>query len=238
MTISSYQRILVAYSGILTLAFAVFIFSGAKRDKTARFDEITVERINIVEADGTHRIVMSNAERFQLAPLKNKMYPHPNRNSGGIFFMDAEGTEIGGLIYHGKTDKDGKISSGGQLSFDRYNDDQVTTIGVQENNGKTRSYVNFKQRTGDRKEHIIQVVERIGALPKTEHKAAWDTWSKENPTATRVLLSMTQDESAFLSLKDPQGRERLKLNVDEEGNPSIVMFDKDGNEIERIPKKK
>lgn len=120
MTQSSTNKLLAAYSGLLTLSVAVLLFSGAKSEKSGRFDELTVERLNIVESDGTYRIIMSNAERFRLAPVKNKFYPHPNRDSGGIFFLDAEGTEIGGLIYDGRKLEDGTITAGGQLSFDRF----------------------------------------------------------------------------------------------------------------------
>ncbi len=55
------HRSLAIYSGVLTFVFAVTVLSGfAARSKKANFDEITVRRINIVEPDGTLRMILSN----------------------------------------------------------------------------------------------------------------------------------------------------------------------------------
>jgi hypothetical protein len=55
------QRFLTIYSGLLTLVFAVTLLSGfSLRPKATTFDEISVRRINVIEPDGTLRMVISD----------------------------------------------------------------------------------------------------------------------------------------------------------------------------------
>src|SRR5439155_27382618 len=57
-------RFLKIYAVIATLACAVFFFTAfAIQSKKQKFEEIDVERINIVEKDGKLRMVISNQER-------------------------------------------------------------------------------------------------------------------------------------------------------------------------------
>lgn len=54
-------RFLVIYSAVLTLVFAVTVFSGfAAATRANGFDEIKVHRINVVEPHGRLRLVISN----------------------------------------------------------------------------------------------------------------------------------------------------------------------------------
>src|SRR5215470_941403 len=95
------QRFLVVYSGVLTIVFALSIVYGFARAGSAQaFDEITVHRINVVESDGTMRLILTNTASSPGIYIKNKEYPHPHgRKGAGLLFFDEEGTEDGGLTY-------------------------------------------------------------------------------------------------------------------------------------------
>ncbi len=84
------QRFLAIYSGIHTIVFAVTISSGLTAQKPApaktNFDEINVQRINIVEPDGTLRMVISDKTRFPGIISRGKEFPHPNRKTAGTAF--------------------------------------------------------------------------------------------------------------------------------------------------------
>src|SRR5258708_33794925 len=54
------QRFLTIYSGVLTVVFAVTILGGFAPSKKTVFEEITVQRVNIIEPDGTLRMVISD----------------------------------------------------------------------------------------------------------------------------------------------------------------------------------
>src|SRR5713101_3458560 len=89
-----------------------------------RFDEIDVQRINIVEKDGRVRLVIANADRQAVTVVGGKeILPDRKREAGLIFFND-EGDENGGLTYGGRTENGVARASAG-LSFDQYQQDET-----------------------------------------------------------------------------------------------------------------
>jgi hypothetical protein len=59
---------------------------------------ITAERINIVDADGKPRLVISNTARFPDAVVRGKSYKRSIGDNAGMLFYDVDGTETGGLV--------------------------------------------------------------------------------------------------------------------------------------------
>src|SRR5688500_6120406 len=124
------NKLLIVYSAVLTAACAVSLGSGAiagqAANKKTSFDEIDVKRINVRENDGTLRTVITSASRSPGLIFRGVEKPHPSgrRHAGMIFFND-EGTENGGLVFGGRKSADGKVSGGGHLSFDQFEQDQV-----------------------------------------------------------------------------------------------------------------
>jgi hypothetical protein len=75
-------RILKAYAVVSSVLFAVLITMGATSElKKNSFGEIDVRRINIVEPNGTVRMVISNKADFPVIIIKGKEYPHPDRQT-------------------------------------------------------------------------------------------------------------------------------------------------------------
>src|SRR5260370_18040718 len=109
------QRFLTIYSGVLTYLFAVTILGRIAPSKKIVFEEITVQRVNIVEPDGTLRMVISDKALFPGIFLKRQEHPHPNRNTAGMLFFNDEGTENGGLTFGGVKDKNVQASAYGHL---------------------------------------------------------------------------------------------------------------------------
>jgi hypothetical protein len=91
----SSQRFLSIYSGVLTMVFAATLLSGfASRSKPVNFDEINVRRINIIEPDGTLRMVMSNKAQSPGLIVKGKVesYGHlsfDQYQQDQVFTVDA-----------------------------------------------------------------------------------------------------------------------------------------------------
>ncbi len=115
-------------------------YSGARKPANTSFDQITVHRINIVEPDGTTRMVLSNHAEFPGAFYMGKEYPRTDRDATGMLFNNEEGTENGGLIFGGNKDKDGITHSYGHLSFDEYNRDQTLAMESSSDGGARDTY--------------------------------------------------------------------------------------------------
>jgi hypothetical protein len=62
--------------------------------------------------------------------------------------------------------------------------------------------------------------------------------SSAPPAPRRVFLGKGPDRSTSLQLADAQGRNRLTLRVDADGNASLEFLDEQGKVIQRLPQSK
>lgn len=225
MKFFSSQRFLMMYSGILTVVFAVTFLSGFRGKDRASFDQIDVRRINVVEPDGTVRVVISDKAEFPGIILKNQEYPHPDRKTAGMLFFNDEGTENGGLIFGGTKDKDGTTHSYGHLSFDRYEQDQVFTIDADEEGSHAESGLSIWDRPDWPISELV-----------TRARSDWQKFVGTHPQAhQRIVLGRGDDQSVALRLKDPQGRDRIVITVDANGSPAIKFLDQAGKVVSQLP---
>lgn len=120
---------ILAISLIANGLVAVLLLTGFTSSRPATFDEITVHRINVVEPDGTLRMVISNKAALPGVIVKGKEQPPQDRPQAGMLFYNDEGSENGGLIFGGRKDGNGNVvDSGGSLSFDKYGANQIVQI--------------------------------------------------------------------------------------------------------------
>ena len=237
MQIFSSTRFLAVYSGVLTVIFAATVLSGfAPRSKKTVFDEIDVQRINVVEPDGTLRMIVSSKKKCPGIIIQGKEYPHETRQTAGIIFFNDEGTENGGLTFSGSKDKDGKAHSSGHLSFDQYMQDQVFTIDASEDNGQRRSGLSVVDRGDYSILETIELLARTKGLPQTERQAAMKKFFESHPgDAQRMYLGRARDRSVGLTLKDPQGHDRIVMRVAADGTPSLQFLDEKGTVVANFP---
>lgn len=125
------RQFLVIYSAVLSTIFAVVMLTGASGHRSQSFDEIQVHRINVVEPNGTLRMVISDKDRLPPVIVKGKERPEMGepRPQAGMLFYNDEGSENGGLIFGGHQNEKGEVvDAGGSLSFDRYGAGQVVQL--------------------------------------------------------------------------------------------------------------
>ncbi len=158
------EKALFAYSMFASAALAVVLLTGAKSAQPYVFDELRVHRIDVVEPDGTLRMVISNKARLPGVIVKGKEQPKSDRPQAGMLFYNDEGSENGGLIFGGRKDASGKVlDSGGSLSFDKYGANQIVQLagvddstdrfaGLAVSDGERRIWVG---RTGDGEASIV-----------------------------------------------------------------------------------
>jgi hypothetical protein len=189
----SVQQVLIAYSAVLSTTFAVVLLMGAKSHRSQAFDEIQVHRINVVEPDGTLRMVISNHDRLPGVIVKGKESPKVDRPEAGMLFYNNEGSENGGLIFGGHRNEKGEIvDSGGSLSFDKYGASQIVQLaGVDDKDNKFAGLaVNDQNRRiwVGRKDDGAAVVSLMDANGKK-----------------RIVMQVAADGTASLNFLDTEG---------------------------------
>lgn len=125
------QKVLLGYASLTSTVLLGIVLLGAKQPRNATFDELHVQRIDVVEPDGTTRMVLSNKNRLPPVVIKGQERPEMGepRPQAGLIFYNDEGTENGGLIFGGKRNEKGEIvDSGGSLSFDKYGAGQIVQL--------------------------------------------------------------------------------------------------------------
>jgi hypothetical protein len=217
--------------GLMMLHVAWVQASAAR--KTVAFEELDVQRINIREQDGTLRMVISNTNAAPGITVKGKDLPHPNRSSAGIYFMNDEGTENGGLTFDGGR-KNGKVYGNGHLSFDQYEQDQVIALEQGEDNGVRHATLTFHDRpdTPLPWDLLIQqshTPEEQAEIRKLQQSHGFGV--------QRVLLGKTEQRDSVLELKDGQGRARLVLKVAPDGAATIEFLDEVGKVVRKLTPK-
>lgn len=229
-------------SGATTMAAAlaaVFALTGAKTQKNETFDEITVGRINIVEPDGTKRIIISNKAQFPGDFQQGKEGARPDRRDvAGMLFINEEGTENGGLIQKGSMTADGKISAGLSLTFDRFRQDQTLQLLSDESDVhqatsiKINDVPSFKTTS---MEDMTRFGAEAGKLPAADQRAYWKKLSEEGRLSeNRIWLGNIRDKGSMLQLKDAKGRPRMVLRVAADGKAQIQMLDEQGKVLKSI----
>lgn len=235
----SSRRFLAAYSGCLTLVFVLAVVSGfARVAPNQSFDEITVRRINVVEPEGTIRLILTNAANSPGIYIKNKEYPHPRgRKGAGLLFFDEEGTEDGGLSYGIEKDQSGRVvGSDGHLSFDQYMQDQIFTIDAGRDGDKKFSLLRMDDRGDYPITDALEALTRISKLPKEQQEAEFRKFVATHPgDHSRVILGRARDGGSVLQLKDTEGRDRIVLRVAPDGAPKMQFLDANGKVVSELP---
>ena len=238
-TLINGNRLLAVYSGALTLALVFITLTGAQKSRKTSFEEIDVQRINVVEPDGTIRLVLSSKALFPGIIFKKKEYPHPNRKTAGILFFNEEGTENGGLTFGGEKDKNGKVSAYGHLSFDQYDQDQVLVINASEEGGSRKARISMWDRPEYSIGELLGLQGRLKNMPEEQQKAEYSKFFAQRENAQpRLFLGKSDNGSVSLRLNDKQGRERLILEVTPDGAPVVRLLDQNGQETGRLPVEK
>jgi hypothetical protein len=229
------QRFLAIYSGILTAAFVVTVLEGFASRKTT-FAEVTVQRINVVEPDGTLRMVISDKALLPGIIIKGQEHPHPNRSTAGILFFNDEGTENGGLSFGGSKDKTGQGISSGHLSFDAYEQDQYFSIDAGQRGDKTSQSLTLVDRPDYPIGDLVAVTDRIRNLPAEQKKVEMAKFTDAHtPPRQRLYLGRSSDKSVALKLKDVDGHDRIVVQVAADGSPVIQFLDPKGTVISQLP---
>jgi len=222
-----------------TLFLVVGLAAFTRRHAPTKFEEIDVERINVVEKDGKLRLVISNRDRSPGPIAYGKPFGYPGRSRPGMIFFNDEGSENGGLTFTGKTGPDGKYASTVHMSFDQYNEDQVIVLQYTDENGRQRKGLQVWDRANVPILDLVKVQDSIQKMPAGAAKdSAMKRFLEPRPgeplAAQRLFVGRDPSKSALVSLADKMGHPRLRLTVDSLGKASLDFLDVNGKVVRSI----
>ena len=235
-------NILKIYAGVLTiLVIGLAALTIILLNRSNNFKEITAERINIIEKDGTLRMAISNHERQDPGAFDGKKLAQRDRPAGMIFFND-DGDECGGLIYNGN-----KKEAGLTFSVDQYKNDQIMQLdysqstpstgvdGASPGGANTRTY---GMRLWDRDDRypMSYLISCFDSLKKLNDTAAYNHGINELRaegalSRERLFVGKTKDGQYGLFLRDTAGRPRMRICIDNTNHPIIESLDENGKPI-------
>ncbi|WP_028298042.1 hypothetical protein [Olivibacter sitiensis] len=233
-----------------TVIGMVFISTSAfKGTGNQKFSEIDVERINIVEKDGTVKMVITNVDRFPNGSdeINGRPTNEGRKKRSGMLFFNEEGIECGGFIYDGrKTDKG--HTAGVSLTYDQYDGDQVMQILMQDDKVGDERFVRssiafIDQPANLDQSRISEINKELAELGKTDRKAMQKKYYEYQEQGLignidRMVLGQTKSKSNGLFLFDDKGMPRAMFFIDKENNAQLDFYDEKGNTIASFPEKK
>jgi hypothetical protein len=229
-------RFLRIWAGLSTLTVVVVTTVAFRQAPPAnRMGEITVERINVVDADGTLRMVISNKDRMHPGVMDGVVIDRPRPVAGMLFFND-QGDEVGGLTYTGQ-EQDGQRRADAGLMFDQLKQDQTIGISYAESNGERTVGLQVWDRADTRLSDLIAKLNAANKMtdPVARQSAIAEARASAPRGPRRVFVGKQADRSASVALSDADGRPRLTLRVDANGTASIEQRDGQGNVTDRWP---
>lgn len=228
-------RLLRAYTVVATIVCAALftlLFAGVVRTRT--FEEIDVERINIVEKTGELRMVISNQERQHPGIVNGKIIERETARPPGMIFFNHLGDEMGGLVM-GENGGDGHF---GSLTFDKVRGDQ--TIGfrhIESDDGTyTAGLVIWQQPDIPSDVGHAKYQEAINLEDETAKTAAIQAMKDNNELTTeRLFLGKNRDNTSYLVLSDIKGNPRIVLSVTADGTSKLEFWDETGEVVYSLP---
>ena len=211
-------RYLKIYVAVSTLLFAVFFLSAFANVGKKKFEEIDVERVNIVEKDGKLKMVISNKDRQHPGTMDGKYYKErEGQRPAGMIFFSERGDEIGGMVFDGDAEK----GQGGSLTFDKFRGDQTVQFTHQEDpDGKYFAGLRMNDQT-------VPMVD-VAKMNNIERKAVGND-------IMRLKIGRDRDKSSTIQLNDAKGRSRIVISVAADGKPKLNFLDENGKVIYSLP---
>lgn len=225
-------KMLRIYVMVLTIVVVgcVVVLVGMWR-RGAQMEEITAQRINIVEPDGRLALVISNHARQHPGRMDGKDLPARDRPAGLIYFNE-EGDECGGYTWDGNKSENGMV-----LTADQYKNDQIMALWYQDDRGPSPSRT-YGFRLWDRSDDFtlgkeLTYVDSLKRLhDSTAFRAGIESLKKAGLLGVdRLFLGRTREGNTGLFLRDDKGIPRLRIYINKRNEPLIETLDEKGEVV-------
>jgi hypothetical protein len=210
---------------VLLLVISAAAFAAGRR--TAEFDEITVKKITVVDDEGRTRVLLAGGYGPRRADL------------AGLLFINEEGVEAGGLVYTGKRDTAGSVNAGAILTFDQFGNDQIVALSYDQDGGRKRQGLTIQDRPDSLTERLKEAYRAVESATSEEERDSlvehyFSRIPRREIAARRLFVGRSWNQSSLVTLSDPDGRARLRLEVDSLGAARIQFLDDAGDVVRSI----
>lgn len=240
MKIEKQLRLLQLYTGALTIGLILLLLTGFQ-NRRQKFEEIDVERINIVEANGKLRMTISNKDRVPEPIINGKTFAGARKGSksAGMIFFNDEGDECGGLAFSGKAGENG-AQAGGALLFDQFHQDQTVGIMYGQSGDRKSAGLHVWDRPQTPADVLVEKMRAIERMPDGPEKEAERDKIKQSADrgelgAHRVFVGKGTDGSAGVTIADQRGKNRIVLVVDDKNAAHLQFLDDSGKVVYSVP---
>ena len=201
------RRLKVYLFGTVLLVGALGLLgSGPPEEGPEEFETVRAERIDIVEPDGTRRLVLSNRARFPNPVLDGEELERSIKPAGMVHY-DRDGSEMGGIA---ALDPDGP-ARWTAVVFDYENSEAI----------------GFSSRPRGE--------EGYGAGITIADRIPLDADMREvGTTGTSRVEIENEDGDAAVVLSDPAGNPRIRLYVGADGRAGVEVLSDEGEVVDRL----
>jgi hypothetical protein len=155
----------------------------------------------------------------------------------GLLFFNNEGFECGGLCYGGRAEDDG-CNAGSILAFDRYNQQDVVTVGYHEIEGRRFYGVTIFDRPEEPIAQLAAKVDVAMQLPEGPMRdEALNARARQSGTE-RMIMGRTPEGEVAVQLNDSKGRPRIRMLVDKDDVPRLEFLNEAGEVVYSLPPEK
>lgn len=204
-------------------------------------ETLDVERINFLNEGGLPALAIASHGRLPGPTFEGKEYPQElsggRTTAPGMIFFNERGDEVGGLTYHGQLSEDG-YNSGGGITFDQFRQDQVVSLGYQDDGSSRSAGVNVWDRSTEISiGEILPLVEARAGPPgpaRDSAEAAIRVLAAQGLGSHRIFLG-SRNRTAVLGIRDTAGRDRIRLYVDSLDVPRLEFLNAAGHVVLALP---
>jgi hypothetical protein len=206
---------------------------------------LSVERLEVLEPDGSPAFVLANSRRPAVATVDGKVVmagQEEERRVPSFIFFDGKGDEVGGMLFGNYEAPNGR-GAVRHLSLDALGQDQTvvlqhdqdargSTSGLAISDRPTQSMLDsFKDlglEPGATRAELTAAIERI---PDAERGRR----TRELFGGRRAFFGTVRSGESRVELRDGEGRVRVSIEAPADGAASIRLLDESGAEVLRLP---
>ncbi len=206
------------------------------QDGNEAFTSLDVQRLNIVEKDGTVKMTLFNSDNIPAGIMDGQVVLPGHReglNISGMIFYNGEGDECGGLVFGSEKKDNGEYESDLSLTFDQYKQDQLVQLAVSEHNGEREYGLNIFDRPDTPLPEFVSLMMDVQKMQDGPEK------DKRLETLQgghrRIFLGKGLNGDVSVRLSDRTGQERIRMVIDEDDTPRIAFLDAHGDVVYSLP---